>query len=91
MISNIRAAALKVQAMEIRREFAFAILDTLELDPTGGYDEGTEPLDHDALIVARFVTTLADALGQYVVTGEVTTIAAEPTTGAGSGASGIGE
>lgn len=74
---RLRDAALKVQAMEIRERMVASILDTLELNALDGRDTGESELDSDAIVVARYVTTLADALGQYVVTGEVTKYPAE--------------
>lgn len=72
LINAIRSAAISAQAMEIRERFVAGVLESIApLDAE--YADGEE-IDRDVSLVARYVTGLADALGQYVVTGEVTAL-----------------
>lgn len=71
LLGAMRAARDSV-AKDRRERLIASIFDGLVLlNPFDGEDVAEDELDGDALVVARYVTTLASAFDHYIETGDV--------------------
>lgn len=79
-LSDIQNAARTALAVERRERLVASILDSLApLDAYADLQGGDldDERDVEALIASRYVTTLADALGTYIESGEITRVPSE--------------
>lgn len=71
-LGAMRDAARDSVAKDRRERLITSIFDGLVLlNPFDGEDVAEDELDGDALVVARYVTTLASAFDHYIETGDV--------------------